>query len=230
MKTAKITMKANDVAEVLVYDQLGRDAFFGDGIGSKEFREQVKAIKAKTINLRINSPGGSVFEAAAMLNALDQHPADILVDVDGLAASAASVLAMAGARRAGDRIRIAANGMLMIHNPHGAVFGGAEEMRRTAELLDKVKGQIVDSYTRRVEDRDQLAAWMTAETWFTGKEAVDAGFADEVTGSVSVAAFAGIDKLAAKLGWKHTPQPPGPTAAELEEHQRRMAVVAKWRG
>jgi ATP-dependent Clp protease, protease subunit len=220
MKTATINMKSDGVTEVLVYDQIGK-GFFGDGIGAKEFRDQIKSIKGKTINLRINSPGGDVFEASAMVAALDQYAGEIIVDIDGLAASAASVLAMAG-----DKIRISSNGMLMIHNPHSVVMGGAEEMRRKADTLDKVKGQIIDNYERRVKDRAKIEAWMAAETWFTGQEAIDAGFADEVTGSVGIAAFVSLDKIRAQYKRAPTPKPPpGPTFEQLAATRKRIERV-----
>lgn len=221
MKSATIRMKSNDVAEVLLYDEIGADAFFGGGISAKVFRDQIKSIKAKTINLRINSPGGSVFEGAAMLNALDEFKGDIEVDVDGIAASAASVIAMAG-----DTIRIANNGMMMIHNPYGMVRGGAEEMRRTAELLDKVKEQILDTYMRRAtKTRDELAAMMSDETWLTGQEAIDAGLADEVTGAMALAASV-TPELMAKLGITKMPKPAGPTADQIAATEARRARLA----
>lgn len=227
MKTVTIRMKSDDVAEVLLYDQIGEDFFFGDGISAKTFRKQLKDIKAGTINLRVNSPGGSVTEAAAMLAALDEHPARIEVDVDGLAASAASVVMMAG-----DIIRVASNGLVMIHNPIAGVRGGAEEMRRVAELLDKMKDQILDAYERKSSaGRDQLAAWMAAETWFTGKEAVEAGLADEASSPVSMAAFSDKLKLAAKWGALRAPT----VQEELDlmgeqmraETERRKAIAAR---
>ena len=213
MKLATIRAKSEEVTEVLLYDQIGAD-FLGDGISAKDFRAQLKAIKTPTLNLRINSPGGSVFEAAAMLAALDEHPSRIEVDVDGLAASAASVLMMAG-----DHIRVASNAMVMIHNPHGLALGDAEEMRRTAELLDKVREQIIDAYARKSSmSRKELEKAMDAETWFTGSEAVDAGLADEASKPVSVAAFADLLKITAKLGAKHPPK------LELTPEQIRLAA------
>lgn len=229
MKTATIRLQTADVTEVLLYDMIGRDSFFGDGIGAKEFREQLKAVKTPRLNLRINSPGGSVTEAAAMLQALDEHPAEVEVDVDGLAASAASVLMMAG-----KKIRVATNGLVMIHNPHAGVIGDAAEMRRMADLLDKVKDQIIDAYRRKATaTRAQLSKWMDAETWFTGKEAVEAGLADEASKAVNVAAFADLMGVVAKLGAKNVPTVERP-AAEVaaatrarEETERRRAIAAR---
>jgi ATP-dependent Clp protease protease subunit len=222
MKEAIIRAKGPDITEVLLYDLIGYDSWFGDGISAKAFREQIKAVKTKTISLRINSPGGSVTEASAMLAALDEWPGRIEVDVDGLAASAASFVAMAG-----DKIRVASNALVMIHDPVSGVRGGADEMRRTADLLDKVKGQIIDAYARRAKvSADKLAELMAAETWFTGAEAVEAGLADEVTGSVRVSNSFDLGRF----GFRHAPAAPvaaGPSAADLAEHQRRREIAAR---
>src|SRR5688572_18298103 len=112
MKTATIRALSEEVTEVLLYGEIGVDPFFREGVDAKEFREQLNAINTPAINLRINSPGGNVFAGAAMLKALDDHPARIEVDVDGMAASFASVLMMAG-----DHVRVASNAFVMIHNP-----------------------------------------------------------------------------------------------------------------
>ena len=110
MKEAKI-INRGDVAEVQLYDVIGEDPWFGGGISAKTFRDQIKSIKAKTINLRVNSPGGSVTEGAAMLNTLDEFPGRIEVDIDGMSASAATFIMMAG-----DVIRAASNSLTMIHD------------------------------------------------------------------------------------------------------------------
>ena len=223
-KLAIVRAKSDDVTEIMVYDVIGAD-FWGDGITAKDFREQVKAVKTKNINLRLNSPGGSVTEGAAMLNALDQFKGRIDVDVDGMAASAASVLMMAG-----DTVRVASNGLVMIHNPWAGVLGTADDMRRTADLLDKVRDQILDSYLRKSSlTREELGAMMDAETWMTGQEAVDAGFADEVSGPVTVAACAIPDGFQ----FKNLPKdkldamkPTGPTPEQKAAHAARRARLA----
>lgn len=220
MKQLTIRM-TGDVAEVLLYDVIGED-FFG-GVSAKVFREQVKAIKAGILNLRINSPGGSVFEGSAMLQALDDFPGRVEVDVDGVAASAASFVAMGG-----DVVRVASNGMMMIHNPISGVIGDAGMMRREAELLDKVKEQIIEAYRRRTPmTKKQLADAMDLETWYTGKEAVDAGLADSVTQPAKVAAFAGFGDFATRFRYRHAPkcQPAG-DAASWEETARRQRIAA----
>lgn len=226
MKHLPINIR-NEVAEVLLYDMIGEDDFFGGGISAKDFRDQIKAIKVKAMNLRINSPGGSVTEASAMLNALDEFKGRIEVDIDGLAASAASVVAMAG-----DTVRVATNGLVMIHDPMSGVMGRADDMRRMADLLDKVREQILNAYERKSKaGREQLGAWMAAETWFTGQEAVDAGLADSVTEPLRMAACADPEVLT-KLGYKNIPalvlQNNNAEAKRLaEETKRRLEIAAQ---
>ncbi len=217
MKPLTIRMKSADVAEILLYDQIGKDPWFGDGIGAKEFRDQIKGVKAKTINLRINSPGGSVTEAAAMMAVLDEFKGTIEVDIDGIAASAASVIAMAG-----DKIRMASNALMMIHDPFAGVVGGAEDMRSMADILDKIKGQILDSYLRHAKgktSREGLVTMMGKETWFTGQEAVDAGLAHEVTDSLAMAASLDLSKFK----YRNAPKP---APADVEAHNQRKARLA----
>ena len=174
--TVRFTAKSASSAEIWLYDQVGKD-MWGEGIGAKDFRAQLNGLgKVSTINLRINSPGGDVFDGFAIYNALAQHPARIVVDVDGLAASIASVIAMAG-----DEIRMASNSMMMIHDPQGVAVGNASEMMRTAALLDQIKGQLVDTYKRTGMTATRLAALMQDETWMTASEAMAAGFCDSCT-------------------------------------------------
>lgn len=170
--------------EIWLYDQIG-EGFFSDGVTAKSFQKDLTALgKVNTINLRINSPGGNVFDGLSIFNQLKAHPARIVVDIDGLAASIASVIAMAG-----DEIRMAGNAMLMIHNPHGMAMGDATEMRRTAALLDQIKGNLTDTYAARTGMMSAtLNAWMDDETWLTATEAVQNGFADSVVQEQRLAA------------------------------------------
>ena len=128
------------------------------------------------MNVRINSGGGLVFEGVAIYNALARHPAHIVVHIDSIAASIASVIAMAG-----DEIRISEGSNIMIHKPWSGAWGDAEMLRKEADILDKLESGIIDIYAARTgAKRSDLVAWVGAETWFTGQEAVDAGFADEM--------------------------------------------------
>lgn len=162
---------ADGEAEVLLYDEIG---FWG--VLAKDFVPQLKAVDASTIHLRINSPGGDVFDGLTMYNALKEHPAKVITHVDGIAASIASIIALAG-----DEVRMAKNAFYMIHEPWTFTIGNAEQLRKDAEVLEKISGQLVGTYVRQSEgDEDEVKEWMRAETWFTADEAKDAGFADVV--------------------------------------------------
>jgi ATP-dependent Clp protease, protease subunit len=186
-------------AEIFLYDQIG-EGLFSDGVGAKQFSEDLAALNVSHISLRINSPGGSVFEGQAIYNALVRHPAQVTSHIDGLAASIASVVALAG-----DRVQMAANALYMIHNPMGAVRGDAQDMRHTADVLDKVKGTITGIYMAKTGlDAEALDAAMTAETWYSADEAQAAGFVDEVGAAMQLAAELDPEALEA-MGYRCVP-------------------------
>lgn len=165
-------------ATVYLYDVI--DAYFG--LGAADFRRQLDDLgEVDTITLRINSPGGSVFQAAAMYTLLRDHPARIEVKVDGLAASAASLVMMAG-----DDIQISEVGMVMVHDPVLIVLGTARQLREEADLLDKLAKPIKRVYAARTGNSlARIEELMEAETWMDAEEAVELGFASET--------FAGSD-------------------------------------
>lgn len=166
--------------EVLIYDEIG-----AYGVTAKGFLAELGALpNDAAIDLRLNSPGGSVFDAVAIYNALKRHPGEITVWVDGIAASAASYVAMAG-----DTIVMPENAFLMIHDPSGLVMGTAEDMRATAEALDKVKGSLIQGYAAKSgKADDEIATLMAAETWLDAKDALDLGFIDRMAEPVKLAA------------------------------------------
>ncbi len=158
-------------AEVMIYDEIG-----AYGVTAQGFVNELKAIDTKTINVRLNTPGGEVFDGTAIHNAIKAHPAKVVVHIDGVAASAGSFIAMAG-----DEIRMAKNAYMMIHNAQGGVMGGASEMRAYADSLEKINGNIAEMYaTRAGKDIAHWQGLMDAETWFTAEEAKAAGLVDEV--------------------------------------------------
>ena len=168
----RITNQTADEAEVMLYDEVGGWL----GATADEFINDLRGITASNILLRVNSPGGQVYEGIAIANALRSHPASVTVQVDGIAASIASVIAMAG-----DRVRMMPNAMIMVHDASGLTVGDAADHRATAELLDKISGNIADAYAARAGGtRDEWRQVMVAETWYTAEEAVAAGLADEV--------------------------------------------------
>lgn len=149
------------------------------GIGAQQVVDELKTITASELDVHINSPGGNVFDGIAIMNALRQHDAKVNVIVDGLAASIASVIAMAG-----DSIVMSLGSQMMIHNPSGFAMGDARTMRELADTLDKSRASIAAVYADRAGGTvDDWQSAMDAETWYTAQEAVDAGLADKVDDS-----------------------------------------------
>lgn len=207
----RIENASESEAEVLIYGQIGAD-WFGEGVDAKEFARDLAGITASTLRIRINSGGGSVFEGVAIAAAIERHPAHTITHIDGIAASAASRIAIAS-----DEVRMAKDAFFMIHNSRGIAFGGAKEMRDTADLLEKINGSIRDTYVRKTGRKaDEVEAWMDAETWFTADEAKDAGFVDEVEGSKAVKANADLSVF--------NNVPPA-LAARLAPEPRRIETV-----
>ena len=186
-------MQAKDgVGEIFIYDDIG-SGFFSDGVTPKSFAEDLKALGAvRTLNIFINSPGGSVFDGVSIYNQIKRHKARKNVFIDGIAASIASVIAMAG-----DEINIAANGFMMIHEPWSCACGNASDLRRTADQLDKINDSILNTYAERTPTPENVIAdMMEAETWMNAEEAVELGFADKITEEVAIAARFDLSKFA----------------------------------
>ncbi|WP_345883558.1 ClpP-like prohead protease/major capsid protein fusion protein [Shewanella algae] len=171
---------ANGEAELMIYDEIG-----GWGITAKQFARDLKDLgKITQLNARIHSPGGDVFEGMAIYNILKNYPAHKVAHIDGLAASMASVIAMAF-----DEVVMPENAMMMVHKPWGGTIGDADDMRKYADLLDKVEGNLVGAYRDKTGMTDeQLHALLAEETWLTGREAVEKGFADTLTEPLAMAA------------------------------------------
>jgi ATP-dependent Clp protease, protease subunit len=161
----------SDESTIYLYDEVG---FFG--VTAEQFVKDINSIKGGTIHLRINSPGGSVFDGVSMYNALRQHKSRVVAHIDGLAASIASVIAMGA-----DEIRMADNAFMMIHEPWSIVMGNAAVMRDEANLLDKVGTTIARTYMAKSGRADsEVAEMMAAETWMTAEEAMGLGFIDTI--------------------------------------------------
>ncbi len=213
------TISAKDeAAEILIYDVIGED--WMGGISAKQFVNDLNALDVKNINVRINSPGGDVFEGTAIYNALIGHKARITTQIDGMALSMASVVAMAG-----DTIVMADNAMMMIHNPWTFAMGDAGELRKTADVLDKTKLNLLAAYDKQSPlENDEISALMDEETWMTGPEALEKGFVDEVTEPVKMAAH--FDKKV-YAGFKHTPE--SILEPEIEEPQGHKVAIERMR-
>lgn len=162
---------APDEAEVMLYDEIG--GWYG--ATADQFIADLRGVTAPNLRVRINSPGGSVFEGIAIANALRSHPGNVVVQVDSVAASIASVIAMAG-----DRVEMAPNSMIMIHEAAGVCLGNAEDMEEMAQLLALISDNIADAYVAKAGGtREQWREAMRAESWYLPEDAVAAGLADE---------------------------------------------------
>lgn len=210
----KAAVEGGDVAEVSILDYIG-----GWGVDAKNFLAEFRAIKANKVKLYINSPGGSVFEALAMFNGMRATGKEIEVHILGVAASAASYIAMAG-----DRIVMPDNTFMFVHNPINAVYGNAEDMREMADILDKIGTSLTATYSRRWKGtEEELAAALANESYLTAAECLERGFCDEVTPAITAEAAFDVADLpeqlqavfkAAAARTEPDPQPqPAPAAA-----------------
>lgn len=196
MKCYEIKAK-DEISEIWLYEEIG---FWG--VGAKDFMAELNGIKSPKIDLHINSPGGEVFDGIAIYNGIKNHSAKVTTFIDGIAASIASVVALAG-----DTVTMAENAMFMMHNPSGLVLGGAADMRKVADSLDKVRDSMVGIYSAKSKKPDaEIIAMLDEESWLDADEAQEAGFADVVSGKMDLAACAKFMPIMTKLGFKHIPQ------------------------
>lgn len=217
-------------AEIWIYDDIG-EFWFGGGITAKSFADALKDFgDVDVLNIYINSAGGLVADGLAIYNTLKRHQARKEVFIDGFALSIASLVAMAG-----DKISIAANGMMMIHPPWGFVEGGAVEMRKSADVLDKLEESLVDTYARRTgQSETEIAVLVKNETWMDAEDALLLGFADEITEEVKLAAyfdpakrFKNAPKSPQKAIKPEPPAPKEPTTVQPESCDSRIKYKAE---
>lgn len=211
-------------AEMLLYDVIGRDPWSGGGITATQVIADLETLgDAPQLDLRINSPGGEVSDGVAIYNALSRFKGRVVVHVDGIAASIATLIAMAG-----DEIRTAENAMWMVHQPWTVAVGDAPDMRRVADVLDKHWSSMLTTYARRTGRRAATIAQKVTdaggEWWMTAEESVAAGFSDlSVEPSKDVTAY-GLqrfrhvpERIAASADPSNAPQPVAlPCAAVVE--------------
>jgi ATP-dependent Clp protease protease subunit len=190
-KVNQVKAEAGTRMELLVYDIIGTD-WMGNGLAAKDVAEQLsKAEDVSEIDVRINSVGGDVFDGLAIYHSLRRHSAKKVVNVEGLAASSASLIAMAG-----DEIRMHTGSMMMVHDPWTIAMGSADDMIAVAEQLEKVTDGLVDVYAEKTGiDKKELRGIMRDETWMTATEAQERGFADTVVERQAVFACADISKI-----------------------------------
>jgi len=163
-------------AELILYGSIGSDEYWDD-ISDKVFKQDIENLgDIENITLHINSPGGSVFSAVAIANTLKNHKAKVTANIDGLAASAATIITSAC-----DTVRMPKNALFMIHNPITFAYGNNQEMQKTVEMLDKVKNSIIETYLGKTKaDKKTLSELMDNETWMDAETAKEYGFIDEI--------------------------------------------------
>jgi len=210
--------EGSESVEIDVYDVIG-DSWWG-GVSGRSIRQKLRSAQdAKRISVKIHSNGGDVIEGLAIYNQLKNSPAHVTVQIDGIAASMASVIAMAA-----DEISMPESSWMMIHNPWAFAIGESDDLREHADLLDKHKAALVAIYAERTGiAAEEVAKLMDAETWMNGKEAVDLGFADKLTDKPKKLSKGAMRALASarRVGFSKLPQaiadiPPEPPAEPLQ--------------
>lgn len=190
-------------AEVWIYGDIG-ESWWGETVTAKEFVQEIAALEVEQLSVRINSQGGSVPDGLSIYNALKRHPATVAVSIDGVAASIASLIAMAG-----DTVEIADNARIMVHAPWAVLAGNAVELRNAADLLDGWAHSMAGNYAAKTgQTADAVLAWLTdgKDHWFSAEEAVAQGLADTMVTGLAVAASA------SKWPWASAPDAPARTA------------------
>ncbi|MQR02331.1 head maturation protease, ClpP-related [Glaciimonas soli] len=175
-----------DTADISIFDEIGMW-----GVTAKDFINDLNKVSAKAITLSINSPGGSVFDALAIFNALKTSGKEVTVRVMGVAASAASYIAMAG-----NKIVMPENTFMFLHNPIAGIYGNAEAMRDTADVLDKIGASLTATYvTRSGKSEEEVKAILAAESYLTAAECVEMGFADVIEPAITAQASFAQERL-----------------------------------
>jgi ATP-dependent protease ClpP protease subunit len=172
--------KNGNETEVLLYDEIG-----GFGVSAAQFISELQQVpKENRLVLRIHSPGGSVLDGNAIFTALRNWPGGVTTHIDGLAASMASVIAIAG-----DPVQMSGNGILMVHRVSAGASGNADDLRKMADVADKIEETVIKAYVGKTGlSRKRITALMDEETWMTASEALGLGFIDEITGDLKMAA------------------------------------------
>ncbi|EXL04001.1 head maturation protease, ClpP-related [Aquamicrobium defluvii] len=201
-------------ATISIFDVIGEDGWTGGGVTANRISAALRSIGSKDITVRINSPGGDMFEGIAIYNLLRAHRAKVTVEVLGWAASAASIIAMAG-----DDIRMGLGSFMMVHNAWGLVIGNRHDLREAASLFDEFDAAIADIYHARTGmDRVSIERLMDAETFMTAAQAVEYGFADAVDDAI---VDGGNDEDRARAAAT------APVRPEIQARRRIDAALAK---
>lgn len=221
-------MSADGAGEIFIYGDIVSYRWDEEDTTSNSFKDDLDSLgDVSTINLYINSPGGSVFEGVAIHNMLKRHKAKINVHVDALAASIASVIAMAG-----DTIFMPKNAMMMIHNPWTVAMGNSKELRKVADDLDRISVSAIETYLQKAGDKleeEKLKQMLDDETWLSADDAYQYGLCDVVQEANDMAASISEDLF---TKYKNVPkqliepEQKGPTATEMAE-RKKIAEQAK---
>ncbi|KXZ40015.1 ATP-dependent Clp protease, protease subunit [Alkalithermobacter thermoalcaliphilus JW-YL-7 = DSM 7308] len=209
----------NNEGELFIYGPISDESWWGDEVIPKQFKDELDSLgEIDVLNIYINSPGGDVFAGQTIYSILKRHKSKKVVHVDGLAASIASIIAMAG-----DTVIMPQNAMMMIHNPWTVAMGNANDFRKLADDLDKIRESLIAAYQGKSNlDREKLIELMNAETWLTAEEALNYGLIDEVEEKKEIAAS--IDKNFTKM-YKNIPR--NLIKEEKTEQKQDLAIVDK---
>lgn len=223
--------EGGDTRTLYLTGEISDETWFGDEVTPKIFKDELMA-GSGDITLWINSPGGDVFAAAQIYNMLMDYPGRVTVKIDGLAASAASVIAMAGSQ-----VEMSPVAMMMIHNPITVAIGDSKEMQKAIDMLAEVKESIVNAYEIKTGlSRNKISRLMDAESWFNAKKAVEMGFADSILytqenpeGNLDVGAMlfsraAVTNSLLTKLSIKKTKEPV-PNKVPADKLMKRLGLL-----
>jgi len=216
---------------------IAEESWFDDDVTPQLFKDELNS-GSGDITVWINSPGGDCVAAAQIYNMLMDYKGNVTVKIDGIAASAASVIAMAGTK-----VLVSPVSMLMIHNPMTAAFGNSDEMQRAIEMLGSVKDSIINAYEIKTGlSRAKLSHLMDAETWMDANKAVELGFADEImqrsteteniaapTVSMLYSKANVVNSLMEKIAAKCAIQPKSETKHRAEDLMARLELIKNWR-
>jgi ATP-dependent protease ClpP protease subunit len=207
--------------ELMIYGRIGGGGWFDEGIGASDVASALRELGPGPVDVRINSGGGDVFDGVAIHSLLVRHQGTVTTHIDGLAASAASFIAMAG-----DNVVMARNAFFMIHDGMTMTYGNGNTHRASGELLDKISDTIADIYAEKAGE--DVAHWrnlMTVNgedgTWYSGQEALDAGLVDEITGAQD-----GTPDARLLDGWKNVL--PERIVAQLPEQPEKEQEQSAW--
>ncbi len=217
---SRVVSAANE-ATIYLYDAIvatEAEAQWWGGVSAEGLVKEIRALQVDTIHLRINCAGGDVFAGRAIEQALRESNAKVIAHIDGYAASAASFLMLAASE-----IEITKGGFVMIHNAWSIAIGNAQDIRKTADLLEKVDTSIVDSYAAKTgQEKATITDWMAKETWFSAQEAVDNGFVDRIAPE--------NNKSTSKneSGWNLSAYKNAPKTSENKINERVSSLEEAW--